>query len=80
MATQRCWPSSGSLLLRLGPEQGEEALSEPHVSEFKITGRGAMTGWIVVSLEGVEDDDQVTKWIQRAVNFVTTLPAKQKHE
>ena len=33
-----------SLLVRLGPEQAEEALSEPHVSEFKVTGRGTMTG------------------------------------
>ena len=28
-----------SLLVRLGPEQGEEALTEAHVSEFTITGR-----------------------------------------
>ena len=53
---------------------------EPHVSDFTITGRGAMTGWVVVSLEGVGDDDQLTKWIRRAVKFVRTLPAKQKHE
>src|SRR5579884_2184202 len=37
-----------SLLVRLGPEQSEEALLEPHVSEFTIKGRGAMKGWIVV--------------------------------
>ena len=36
-----------SLLLRLGPEQGGEALSEPPVSEFTITGRGVMTRWVV---------------------------------
>ena len=65
-----------SLLLRLGPEQGGEALSEPHVSEFKITGRGVMTGWVVVSLEGIGDDDQLTKWIRRAIKFVETLPKK----
>ena len=65
-----------SLLLRLGPEQGGEALSESHVSEFEITGRGAMTGWVVVSLEGVGDDDKLNEWIQRAVKFVKTLPRK----
>ena len=31
-----------SLIVRLGPEEGEEALKEPHVSEFQITGRGTM--------------------------------------
>jgi len=28
-----------SLVVRPGPEQGEEALKEPHVREFGITGR-----------------------------------------
>src|SRR5437867_1727165 len=59
-----------SLLVRLGPEQSDEALQEVHVSEFKITGRGTMKGWVVVSLEGVQNDDQLKGWIQRAVKFV----------
>src|SRR5215475_12845855 len=28
-----------SLVVRLGPDEGEEALNEPHVKEFDITGR-----------------------------------------
>ena len=32
-----------SLIVRLGPEEGEEALKEAHVGEFDITGR-AMKG------------------------------------
>ena len=65
-----------SLLVRVGPEQSDEALKEAHVSEFKITGRGTMKGWVVVSLEGVQHDDQLKDWIQRAVKFVGKLPAK----
>jgi TfoX/Sxy family transcriptional regulator of competence genes len=65
-----------SLLVRLGPEQSDEALQEAHVSEFKITGRGTMKGWVVVSLAGVEGDDQLKGWIQRAVKFVEKLPGK----
>jgi TfoX/Sxy family transcriptional regulator of competence genes len=67
-----------SLLVRLGAEQSEEALREPHVSEFTIKGRGAMKGWIVVSLEGVQSDAQLNDWIQRATKFVGALPAKEK--
>ena len=66
-----------SLLVRLGPEQSDEALKEAHVSEFEITGRGTMKGWVVVSLEGVQSDDQLKGWIQRAVKFVGKLPAKE---
>ncbi len=65
-----------SLLVRLGPDDGDEALLEPHVSKFKIRGRGTMKGWVVVCLEGVENDDQLNDWIQRAMRFVGTLPAK----
>src|SRR5436309_1859897 len=64
-----------SLIVRLGPDGGEEALLEPHVREFDITGR-PMRGWALVGPEGVEDDDQLRGWIERAVRFVRTLPAK----
>ena len=66
-----------SLIVRLGPEEDDEALKEPHVSEFDITGR-AMKGWVLVAPEGVEEDDQLKDWIERATKFVKTLPAKEK--
>ena len=64
-----------SLIVRLGPEEGDEALKEPHVSEFNITGR-SMKGWVLVAPQGVKDDDQLKGWIERAVKFVGKLPAK----
>ena len=64
-----------SLIARLGPEQSDEALKEPHVKEFDITGR-AMKGWVLVEPEGIENDDQLAGWIERVARFVRTLPAK----
>jgi TfoX/Sxy family transcriptional regulator of competence genes len=64
-----------SLLVRLGLEQSDEALKQAHVSEFKISGR-AMKGWVLVAPEGVKDDDELSGWVQRAVQFVGKLPAK----
>ena len=64
-----------SLIVRLGPDEGDEALLEPHVRAFDITGR-PMKGWVLVEPEGVKGDDQLAGWIQRAVKFVRTLPAK----
>jgi TfoX/Sxy family transcriptional regulator of competence genes len=66
-----------SLIARLEPDEGEAALREPHVKEFDITGR-PMKGWVLVGPEGVEDDEQLTDWIERAVKFVRALPAKEK--
>jgi TfoX/Sxy family transcriptional regulator of competence genes len=64
-----------SLIVRLGQDQGDEALLEPHVKEFDITGR-PMRNWVLVEPKGVEDDDQLSGWIQRAIKFVGKLPAK----
>ena len=64
-----------SLIDRLGDEQGEDALLEPHVKKFDITGK-PMKNWILVESKGVEDDDQLKGWIQRAVKFVGKMPAK----
>jgi len=64
-----------SLIARLGPEQGDEALLEPHVKVFDITGK-PMRNWILVKPEGVVEDEQLKVWIQQAVKFVGTLAAK----
>src|SRR5436309_15389327 len=63
------------LIARLGPDEGEAALLEPHVRAFDITGR-PMRNWVAVGPEGVEDDDLLQAWVERAVKFVDTLPAK----
>jgi TfoX/Sxy family transcriptional regulator of competence genes len=64
-----------SLIARLGPEGYEDALLEPHVKEFDITGK-AMNGWVLVEPNGLESDEQLATWIQHAVKFVGTLPKK----
>ena len=64
-----------SLIARLGPDEGDLALLEPHVKEFDITGR-ARKGWVPVRPEGVEGDEQLGGWIERPTKFVKTLPAK----
>jgi hypothetical protein len=35
-------------------------------------------GWVLVEPEGVENDEQLEDWIERATTFVRTLPAKEK--
>jgi len=63
------------LIVRLGPAAGAEALREPYVKEFDVTGK-PMRGWVMVEPEGLERDDQLQGWIDRAMQFVKTLPAK----
>lgn len=65
-----------SLIARLGTKQGEDALLEPHVTPFDITGK-AMKGWVFVEPQGVQAEKDLKDWIQRAVKFVSKLPAKE---
>jgi hypothetical protein len=64
-----------SLIVRLGPDAGDHALREEHVVEFDITGK-PMKGWVMVEPDGIENDEQLIAWIERAMKFVTALPKK----
>ena len=64
-----------SLIARLGPEQSESALSKPYVGDFDITGR-PMKGWVMIDADGIESAEELSGWIQRSVEFVSTLPKK----
>jgi hypothetical protein len=64
-----------SLVARVGAEQAEMALTEPDVREMDLTGR-PMKGWIIVEHDGVDSDQQLTRWIDLSLTFVRTLPAK----
>jgi len=40
-----------------------------------VTGR-PMKGWIMVEPDGLENDRQLVRWIEPAVEFVGRMPAK----
>jgi TfoX/Sxy family transcriptional regulator of competence genes len=63
-----------SLIVRLGEEQAEDALLEPHVKPFDVTGK-AMKGWAMVKLEGLQGDSELKEWVKRCLTFVGKLPA-----
>ena len=62
------------LVLRLGEEQGREALKEPHVRPFDITGK-PMKGWVMVEKEGFEGQN-LDHWLEKARTFAESLPSK----
>jgi TfoX/Sxy family transcriptional regulator of competence genes len=64
-----------SLIARIGLDAYASALTEPHVTEFDVTGR-AMKGWVMVEPDGLANYEQLRAWMERAVAFVKTLPTK----
>lgn len=64
-----------SLIARVGPEAGEQALREDFIRPFDITGK-AMKGWVLVEPDGIESEEQLQGWLARATEFVKGLPRK----
>ena len=64
-----------SLIVRLGAEQAKEALKQPFVGEFDITGK-PMKGWVIVEPDGIDYEKDLREWIEKGEKFVETLPAK----
>lgn len=65
----------GSMLARVGKEGMDEALALPGASIMDMGGR-SMGGFVVVSGDAIEDDDDLRAWLTRCLNFVETLPPK----
>lgn len=63
------------LLVRVGKENDEAALSLPHARPMDFTGK-PMKGWIYVSPEGYASDEDLIAWIRRGLDFALSLPPK----
>ena len=65
------------LMVRVGPENYEQALAEPHVQPMTFTGR-PFKGYLYVSPEGCRTEEALRKWVLMAARFTSTLPSKAK--
>lgn len=65
----------GALLARVGKEAYADALTQPGAGPMTFTGR-EMPGYIEVRGEGIETEEMLGHWIERAHRFVITLPKK----
>ena len=63
------------LILRLGEKNSNEALKLPAVRPFDITGK-PMKGWVMVAGDGFASEDALNDWLNKAKEFVNTLPSK----
>ncbi len=63
------------LMVRVGPEQYDELVVLPGASPMEFTGR-PMKGMVTVDADAVEADADLQTWLERAQDFVQTLPAK----
>ena len=70
-----CGVVGSELMLRVGADGYEDALKLPYTRKMDFTGR-PLTGFVFVSENGFESDEDLSLWIKRAHNFIKTLPEK----
>jgi hypothetical protein len=63
------------LIVRLAPEETDDAVAEPHVRIFDMSGR-PMKGWVLVGPDTTESEEGLGAWVTRGVDFAESLPAK----
>jgi TfoX N-terminal domain len=71
-----CGVIDEDLIVRLDPEDAEQALHEPHVRVFDYSGR-PMRGWLFVEPKATVGDDGLAGWVDAAFAFASSLPAKK---
>ena len=70
-----CGVINDYLILRLGSEEAQRALREPHAKEFDLTGRPTK-GIILVTPSGYASEDSLRRWLRRAADFTSSLQPK----
>ena len=70
-----CGVNGSNLIVRVGPDTYQEALDQPGVRVFDLTGR-PMSGWVQVTPQGFSDQASLQAWVKRGVQFALSLPPK----
>ena len=63
------------LIIRTSVEKAEYLLNSEYIKPFDITGR-PMKGWLMVSPDYVETEEQLLEVLQLGVDFAENLPKK----
>ena len=70
-----CGIINDDIIVRVRVDHYEESLKSPFARPFDMTGR-PMKGWVMISSEGLESDDDLAKWIQKGIGYARSLPPK----
>jgi len=70
-----CGIVGDELMVRVGPTAYATSLAQPHGREMDFTGK-PLKGMVYVEVEGIQNDDQLRRWIERGTDFAGSLPPK----
>jgi TfoX/Sxy family transcriptional regulator of competence genes len=70
-----CGVRGDDLIVRVAADTADAVRDEPGIRPFDLTGR-PMKGWLLVDADGHAEDDDLRRWVARAVAHATSLPPK----
>ncbi len=70
-----CGVTGPDLMVRVGPDAYRSALAEPHARPMQFAGRN-LNGYVLVAPEGCRETAALEAWLQRGIDFVSTLRTK----
>jgi len=71
-----CGVHGSEMIVRLAPDETDEALTQKHTRVFDLSGGRPMKGWILVDPAGLKSDKDLAIWVETGVNYAASLPPK----
>lgn len=72
-----CGVQGDDLIVRVGSENNDRALSQPYTRPFMAMPGKPMAGWILVAPEGTAREQDLKYWVDVGYAYALTLPAKE---
>ncbi|MFQ6616938.1 MAG: TfoX/Sxy family protein [Fidelibacterota bacterium] len=72
-----CGALNEDLVVRVGPDEHERALSRAHARPMDFTGK-PMKSMVYVSQEGCKTDKALEQWIELGVRYAATPPGARR--
>jgi TfoX/Sxy family transcriptional regulator of competence genes len=66
----------GGALVRVGPAEADALVATANATQAVMGGR-TMRGWLRVGSQGLDTDEQLAEWVNRAVGYARSLPPKR---
>jgi TfoX/Sxy family transcriptional regulator of competence genes len=71
-----CGVHGEEMIVRLPPDETDNALAQKNTRVFDLSGGRPMKGWILVEPEGLRTEKDLAKWVKKGVKFAASLPPK----
>ena len=71
-----CGIIGDKLVVRVGPENYEDALSKPHITPMDFTGK-PIKGYVYVEKTGLKRNTGLVFWIESGLTFTRTVKKKK---